>query len=68
MSTKSVDLSSFFFHQFAMAFDLWQRGRGGWVTLLSAGSRVGVGTEQSSGLGHKLMKVSNLDTPVNQEG
>lgn len=31
-------------------------------------SWVGVGTEQSSGLGHKLMKVSNLDTPVNQEG
>lgn len=31
-------------------------------------SWVGVGTEQSSGLGHKLMKVSNLDTPVKQEG
>lgn len=44
MSTKSVDLSSFVFHQFAVAFDLWQRGRGGWVTLLSAGEQGGGGS------------------------
>lgn len=58
MSTKSVDLSSSFFQQFAVAFDLWQQGQGGWVTLLGAGTG-------GAGLGHKLMKVSNLDTPVN---
>lgn len=36
MSTKSVDLSSSFFQQFAVVFDLWQQGPGGWVTLLGA--------------------------------
>lgn len=61
MSTKSFDLSSSFFLQFAMAFDLWQQGQRGWVTLLGAGR----GQGKSLGLGHKLMKVSNLDTPVN---
>lgn len=62
MSTKSVDLSSSFFQQFAVAFDLWQQGQGGWVTLLGAGTG---GQGWSPGLGHKLMKVSNLDTPAN---
>lgn len=66
MSTKSVDLSSSFFQQFAVAFDLWQQGQGGWVTLVLGVGVGGVGVRgQSSGLGHKLMKVSNLDTPVN---
>ena len=61
MSTKSFDLSSSFFLQFVVAFDLWQQGQGGWVTLLGAGR----GQGKSLGLGHKLMKVSNLDTRVN---
>lgn len=52
MSTKSVDLSSPFFQQFAVAFDLRQQGQGGWVTLLGGGT--------GAGPAHKLMKVSNL--------
>lgn len=35
---------------------------------LVAASWVGEGTGHSAGPGHKLMKVSNLDTPVKQEG
>lgn len=53
-----------------MAAGAWRLGHlaqrcelcGGW-----GGVRVVVvgGQDRSSGLGHKLMKVSNLDTPVN---